>query len=246
MNSIGTKRDIIDVLAGNAYSMDNDYYSILDGEIFGYLDNYNDSINYRYGVYDLNTIDLSNLMYLVLDSIKSYTKDIFRLDLNFNLKIKPIVVFYLIYNIVYIVRKYKNINIIPDYEIEDIVIDAINYSGIVELINDTIAYHTNNHNLFIEELVIPDKLIPSIRTLINDFINSNNGFFNLIRSLDNVTDEIFMLLVNLNILPRYEYFNLSKLNTDIYELVKLDKKYDINVINVRLIIVGAINEKTTI
>jgi len=247
MKLVTNREHMADILLSNISTQDMEYYNTADQEIMSFLES-SDSEYYRYDKIDFYTKSISDLLYLVFERFEEYFLNKYGVKININLIIKPVTVFYVVFNIVfYIRRKGLNIEDMTDFEVEDIVIDALNYSGFSEFLIDAIGFIGQNKiNEVIEDgtVNIVSPLRQVIRVYLEKFLLENLGFLKLAKELEDSSGDVFLLMKDMLLLPRNNNININELlHMNPYDILLLDKSYLVDVVVVKAIIVGEANEE---
>ena len=244
MNEIITKESIRDLMAFEASTDDIVYAEIIYDEISNYLDTYDESTNFRYGSYDINAKPISNAIYRIFNMLEEYLNEIYFYKVRFNLLIKPITVFYTFFNMSYIFThsgpRSTVVDSLTDNEIVDIFIDAMSYAGIDELIEDILDNESIELEYSFKEVIVQllFENIDIVRNDIESIISINKGFFNLLSTIINVSDDLFILLNKCTMNGRYNNVDLGKvININPYDLVKYGKEYLVDIISLRVLLV---------
>ena len=246
MRLLVNKKDLEEILFSNITTLDMEYYELTDQEIVSFLET-SDSNYYRYDKFDISTKSISDLIYIAFEEMEKFIYQKYNIKLNLNLIIKPILVYYVVFNIIYHVRqKGFNIDYMDEYEVEDILIDAFNYAGLSEFISDAINYLKDDNKFYeIHETVtitVLTNIKNKIRAYIGKFVIENISFMKLIQDAENIYSDMFVLLIDMLLLPRFKNFNTSIiLNKNPYDVLKESKEFYVDVILIKIIVVGELN-----
>jgi len=246
MRLLVNKKDLEEILFSNITTLDMEYYELTDQEIVSFLET-SDSNYYRYDKFDISTKSISDLIYIAFEEMEKFIYQKYNIKLNLNLIIKPILVYYVVFNIIYHVRqKGFNIDYMDEYEVEDILIDAFNYAGLSEFISDAINYLKDDNKFYeIHETVtitVLTNIKNKIRAYIGKFVIENISFMKLIQDAENIYSDMFVLLIDMLLLPRFKNFNTRIiLNKNPYDVLKESKEFYVDVILIKIIVVGELN-----
>ena len=247
MQLLVNKKDLEKILFNNISILDMEYYELIDQEIVNFLEN-SDSNYYRYDKFDIFTKSISDLIYIAFEEMEKSIYKNYSIKLNLNLAIKPILVYYVVFNIIYHVRqKGFNIDYMDEYEVEDILVDAFSYAGLSDFISDAINHLSGTNRFYeIHETVTINVLInikDKIRMYIEKFVIENISFMKLIQDAENIYSDMFILLIDMLLLPRFKKFNINViLNKNPYDVLKESKEFYVDVILIKIIVVGELNE----
>jgi len=247
MRLLANKKDLEEILFNNIAALDMEYYELVGQEIVSFLEN-SDSNYYRYDKFDISTKSISDLIYIAFEEMEKFIYQEYSIKLNLNLAIKPILVYYVVFNIIYHVRqKGFNIEHMDEYEVEDIILDAFNYAGLSEFISDAINYLKDDDKFYeIHETVtisVLTNIKDKIRAYIEKFVIENISFMKLIQDAENIYSDMFVLLIDMLLLPRFKNFNINIiLNKNPYDVLKESKEFYVDMILIKIIVVGELNE----
>ena len=247
MQLLTDKKELEKILFNNISTLDMEYYELVDQEIVSFLEN-SDSNYYRYDKFDIFTKSISDLIYIAFEEMEKFIYQEYNIKLNLNLAIKPILVYYVVFNIIYHVRqKGFNMEHMDEYEVEDILIDAFNYVGLSDFISDAINYINGTNGFYKMQEIITINVLTNIkdkiRMYIEKFVIENISFMKLIQDAENIYSDMFILLIDMLLLPRFKNFNINIiLNKNPYDVLKESKEFYVDVVLIKIIVVGELNE----
>jgi len=238
-----TKDEVFEIVTNYAFEYDYDYFNIINDDFLSFLDVDDDRTLYKVKHFNLDTRDISDLLYKVFEELEKKLKRDYGINVNINLYVDPLVVFYVIYGIIFGPGDEKNpYNYNKRIDYGFIITDSFAYGRLSSIIGSVIEETVKRYtelNIYLSD--ISKYMSDVIFLFLNKFMIKHTGFFNYINNIFKNNKNMYLLFTDYSIGYRHKKFDIRLLsNKDIDSILKLPKDYLINITTIDVLVISSI------